>query len=605
MMQHRFHAVFALTLVGAGLAQGADPKWVKLRSANFELFTSAGERAGRQTIQLFERTRGFFERALQRELSNSMPVRIVLFRSKKEYRPYQPWETAAAFYRPGPDGDLIVLVAGNESSTAIHEYVHLLVRHSGLQLPLWINEGLAELYSSMQQVGGKVVVGHAPQGVIAALREEKWVPLEQVLLADHDSRHYTEKERAGKFYAESWALTHMLMLSQEYQPKTTELLPMLTAGTPSVTALETVYGIPIEKLQRELQSYVRQDRLTGFIIDFKLEKSAERPSAEPATGLEIGLLLADLLAGSEKTEEARSLLQQVSSEYPEAPGPYEGLGFLEYRLGNKDWARVHFGRAFELGSKTPRMLQRYAALQREAGDENIVFTLLRAMRVSPEDVEPKLALGRHLLQKGSYVQAVAVLGEVRNANAEQARTALSMLAYARLNLNHRESGRQAARQLLELARTPEEIDHAQVLLALLEPDPANVSEGRPVSQDGSRDESGEPEAKLIPEETPVSPRRPEDLRSQEATSMVAGSFVRLDCLGDQARMDLAVGGETVSLLIEDGGRVDLKGFDAASVDLRCGEQKPKSVVVRFLPLENPKLGTQGVVRTIEFTGSAN
>ena len=604
-MQHRFHAVIALLLVVAGLAQGAPPKWVKLRSANFELFTSAGERAGRRTIQQFERTRGFFRQAMQREVSNSMPVRIVLFRSKKEYLPYRPGEVAAAFYLSGRDADLIVLVAGNESSQAIHEYVHLLVRHSGLQLPVWMNEGLADLYSSMRQVGGQVVVGYAPPGRIATLRGEKWVPLEQVLLAGRDSQHYTERERAGKFYAESWALTHMLTLSQEYRPKFTELLQLLTDGTPSVTALETVYGIPIEKLQRELQSYVRQDRLQAAVFDIKLEKSGERPSAEPAAGLEVGLLLADLLANTKKTEEARAMYEKVSSENPEAPGPYEGLGYLEYRLGDKDQARIHFGRAFELGSKTPRMLQRYAGLQREAGDENIVMTLFRAVQASPEDVETKLVLGSHLLQKGSYMQAAAILGQVRNANAEQARPLLRMLAHARLMLNQRESGRQAARQLLDLARTPEEINHAQRLLTLLERDPADVSEGRPLSQDGARDEFSEREVRLIPDETPVAPRGPENRRPREETSMVAGSFVRLDCLGDQARMDLAVGGETVSLLIDDGGLVGLKGSDAARVDLHCGEQKPRSVVVRFLPAENTELGTQGVVRTIEFTGPAN
>ena len=134
----------------AGDTQGntVDPKWVKLRSANFELFTSAGERAGRRTIQQFERTRDFFRQAMQREVSNSMPVRIVLFRSKKEYLPYRPGEATAAYYLSGPDADLIVLVAGNESSQAIHEYVHLLVRHSGLRLPVWMNEGLADLYSN-------------------------------------------------------------------------------------------------------------------------------------------------------------------------------------------------------------------------------------------------------------------------------------------------------------------------------------------------------------------------------------------------------------------------------------------------------------------------
>ena len=604
MTQHHFGAVIAMTLVVAGLAQ-AEPKWVKLRSASFELYTSAGERAGRRTIEQFERTRSFFQQAMQLEVSNSRPVRIVLFRSRKEYLPYRPGEVAAAYYLPGRDADLIVLVAGNELSVAIHEYVHLLVRHSGLQLPLWINEGLADLYSSLRRVGGKVVVGHAPPARIATLLREKWVPLEQVLLADRDSQHYTEKERAGKFYAESWALTHMLNLSQEYRSDLRDLLRLLTAGTSSVNALETVYGMPIEKLQRELQSYVRQDRLTGIVFDIKLEKSAERPLAEPAAGLEVGLLLADLLTGTKKTEAARAMYEKVSSENPEAPGPYEGLGYLEYRLGDKDQARIHFGRAFELGSKNPRMLLHYAGLQREAGDDEIVLTLMRAVQASPEDIDTRLALGSHLLQKDSYIHAAVVLERVRNANVEQGIRALRMLAYARLKLDQRESGRQAATQLLELARTPDEIEYARRLLARLEPDRAEVSEPSPVPQDVSRGEFGEREIGPVPDEIPESPRGPDDPRQREEASEVAGSFVRLDCLGGQARMEVAVGSETVSLLIDDGGSVALKGSDGASVDLHCGRQKPRSVVVHFLPSENTELGTQGVVRTIEFIGPAN
>ena len=604
MMQHRFHVVIALALVTAGLAH-AELNWVKLRSANFELYTSAGERAGRRTIQQFERTRTFFQQAMQVSVSHPKPVRIVLFRSKKEYLPYRPGEVAAAYYLPGRNADLIVLVAGNEPSVAIHEYVHLLVRHSGLELPLWINEGLADLYSSLQNVGGKVVVGHAPPARIATLRREKWVPLEQVLLADHDSQHYTEKERAGKFYAESWALTHMLNLSQEFRSDLGDLLELLTAGTSSVTALETVYGMPIQRLQRELQSYVRQDRLTGLVFDIRLEKSAEGPSAETAAGLEVGLLLADLLAGIEKTEGARAMYEKVSSENPEAPGPYEGLGYLEYRLGDKDKARVHFGRAFDMGSKNPGMLLRYASLQREAGDEQIVMTLLRAVRASPEDIEARLALGSHLMHRDSYAQAAVILEQVRNANPEQASRALRMLAHAHFKLNRRERARQAATQLLELAQTPEETKSAQRLLALLEPDPVDAGEGRTVPRVGSRGEFGEREAGPTRDEARVSPQAPQNPRPREETRVMAGSFVRLGCLGNQARVDLEVDGGIISLLIEDGGRVEIKGSGRGSMDLHCGAQEPRRVVVRFLPSENAELGTLGVVRTIEFTGPAH
>ena len=67
-------------------------------------------------------------------------------------------------------------------------------------------------------------------------------------------------------------------------------------------------------------------------------------------------------------------------------------------------------------------------------------------------------------------------------------------------------------------------------------------------------------------------------------------------------MDLEVDGGIVSLLIEDGGRVEIKGFGGGSMDLHCGAQEPRSVVVRFLPTENAESGTLGVIRTIKFTG---
>ena len=169
---------------------------------------------------------------------------------------------------------------------------------------------------------------------------------------------------------------------------------MLTDGTPSVAALETVYGVPIEELQRKVQTYVRQNRLNGAFFDIKLEKSAERPSVEPAAGLEVSLLLADLLAKTKKTEEARAMYEKISSENPEAPGLHEGLGELEYLLGDKDQARIHFGRAFELGSNNLRMLKRYARLQREAGDEKIVMTLLRAVKGLTRGCRNEACLGK-------------------------------------------------------------------------------------------------------------------------------------------------------------------------------------------------------------------
>jgi hypothetical protein len=66
--------------------------------------------------------------------------------------------------------------------------------------------------------GDKALDGDLIPGRLQALSTEKWVPLQVVLSADHDSPYYNEKNKAGGFYSESWALVHMLSLSREYAP---------------------------------------------------------------------------------------------------------------------------------------------------------------------------------------------------------------------------------------------------------------------------------------------------------------------------------------------------------------------------------------------------
>ena len=55
--------------------------------------------------------------------------------------------------------------------------------------------------------------------VLHVLRSEPWIPLATLLAVDHSSPYYNEKSHAGMFYAESWALVHMLNLDPAYRPQ--------------------------------------------------------------------------------------------------------------------------------------------------------------------------------------------------------------------------------------------------------------------------------------------------------------------------------------------------------------------------------------------------
>src|SRR5205807_7778571 len=136
-----------------------------------------------------------------------------------EYEPDRLNEFAAAYYHSGMERDYVVL--GHLSSevfpVAVHEDVHLLTRHSDLDFPPWLNEGIADVYSTLTQRGNEILVGTPPAGRMAHIQQEKWVPLSIILAADHNSPYYNEKNKVGSLYSEGWALTHMLMLSTPYR----------------------------------------------------------------------------------------------------------------------------------------------------------------------------------------------------------------------------------------------------------------------------------------------------------------------------------------------------------------------------------------------------
>src|SRR5512146_250831 len=202
--------VCAVALVCA--AGAAEPRWIRMVSPHFEIYSSAGAASARETLRDFEQVRSFFIQVAGHAPANPVPIRIVAFHTAKEYDTVRINEFAQAFYQSTAEKDFIVIgpAAAGTTATAIHEYVHLVVRHSNLRLPPWLNEGVAELYSTIKPTGDKILVGSLIPGRQAALAREEWVPLATIVDADQKSPYYNEKNKAGSLYNEGWALTHML-----------------------------------------------------------------------------------------------------------------------------------------------------------------------------------------------------------------------------------------------------------------------------------------------------------------------------------------------------------------------------------------------------------
>ena len=55
LMPRKYYMVCAAVLLTAAAVPGADAPWTRIKSRNFELVTSAGEKRGRDAILYFER----------------------------------------------------------------------------------------------------------------------------------------------------------------------------------------------------------------------------------------------------------------------------------------------------------------------------------------------------------------------------------------------------------------------------------------------------------------------------------------------------------------------------------------------------------------------
>src|SRR5580698_5135130 len=331
-MSRRNCLLYAILVLSIHGSLAAADQWVKLATPHFELYTTAGEKKGREAILYFEQVRSFFLEASQSKRASEFPVRIVAFRGERQYQPYRINEFAVAYYTHGRNRDYIVMqdIASEHYPVAIHEYTHLVIEHAGLNPPPWLNEGLSELYSTLTPVGKKAAIGDVTPGRAQTLLTHKWIPLELLTSADHKSPPYNERDRAGMFYAESWALTHMLYFSPGYRPQFATFLAAASSGKTMDEVCRTVFGRRLAEVEIALREYLKRDRFYRAVYDIKLEKSAEDPDVSESSAFESGMVLADLLAMTRKTQEAVSAYQQLAASNPDKPDVEESLGYLDY-----------------------------------------------------------------------------------------------------------------------------------------------------------------------------------------------------------------------------------------------------------------------------------
>ncbi|MBI2688501.1 MAG: hypothetical protein HYX27_19525 [Acidobacteria bacterium] len=417
----------ALALAAAA-ALPAQIQFTRMESPHFELYTDGSKGRAQDILEHFERVRSFFFQTISPRDSGRKP-RVVVLNSAKSFAAFVDRKTTAAYYIGLPHRDLIVIgpAQRNEDKTTItHEYVHLLVHQANMRIPLWMNEGIAEVYSTLEPVGKKMRVGTPIPRHLLRLRRD-WMDIRQVLKAET----YGGEEHIGLFYSMSWAVAHMLLLEEDLRPKWTRFVNALETGIAPEQALRQSYGLTPQQLEQHVQGYIRGKTVNVVDFNFKWEEWRDKPETTPATALDNGLTMVDLHLSGKDNADALRHAERLTREFPKAVEPWEAMTAIRMYEQNTGAAAIAVREAFARGSKNPDLLAAGASLW--PGERDLAKKMIdRALAAGPEHFEAGMQLTAWHMYGHDYESAFAAVEKIRGvAHSEMARFSTMYIKAAR------------------------------------------------------------------------------------------------------------------------------------------------------------------------------
>jgi tetratricopeptide (TPR) repeat protein len=418
-------AVLVLLLQVAAVSAAEAPQWRTVATPNFTVVGDAGDHALQNVAARLEQFRAVLGRVLPGvKLSTPAPTVLVVFGSKAAYESFQPRfdgkaVQAAGFFQAGPDVNYIVLTlegGGDGLRIAFHEYSHLVLHNWMAAAPVWLDEGLAEYYSSfaIADDGKTARIGAAlPHHV--QLLHQRFLPLIDVLALDRRSPLYNEGDQRTVFYAESWVLMHYLLMETPHgDVKINSYLAAIGRGEPAAQAFEQAFQMAPAVMEQRLRDYVNEAALRSVDYDFKKKVDAGPKTGRALAAAEIDGWLGDVLLRQRRFDEAGARLERAVQLDPRVARAQLSLGVLRLSQRRPDEAWVHLQRAIALDPENFFTQYAYAIalLSFRPGETPV------SMAVNP------IAAARAALTKAVALSTAAADG---SSNNERARALLATL----------------------------------------------------------------------------------------------------------------------------------------------------------------------------------
>src|SRR5271168_918041 len=500
-----------LAIAGPASLPGAKHEtWFAARSPNFVVVTNAGEKEARKTAIRFEQIRAVFRRSLEVASKHASPVITILaVKDENSVKALLPeyWtkghaHPAGMFIQNMNQYFAVVQLdsqGSNPYNTIYHEYYHSLTMPYYPNLPVWLSEGLAEFYGNTQMNDSEVGMGRPDPDLIAELKQGGLLPLDVLFKVTHDSPYYNEQNKISVFYAESWALTHYLMVGDKaaHRAMLQAYVNAMTKGATEEQAAAQTFG-DLKKLQTALFAYIGNAAFYYIKASPPPEIAAGDLQIRELSEAEVDAYRGGFAAVRGRTQDAIPILERAVKLDPKLALGYQYLGFAEYQDKKPAEALADFTRAIALNPKNAmtRFLRAYLASTQggAVGDDTQMEEDLRAaIALSPEFAPPYGVLAMYVANQGTDLPEALKLAQKAQAlepgNAMYQIDLASVLA----RMNRFQEARNIAMHARSNAANPNERAEAERFLAYLDqvrqysaddsdgPQPAAVKQSSPTS----------------------------------------------------------------------------------------------------------------------------
>jgi tetratricopeptide (TPR) repeat protein len=540
----------AASIVACLLAPCSNAAWVRVASPQVEIFTDAGERSGRSLLARFEEIRRVLQVA---DGTDPEPVRVFEFSTEAELHLYHA--RVAGFFQGGPERNYIALHSGPEAGRiAFHEYVHLVLSHAPTLLPRWFEEGTAEFYSTLERSGNRWHVGEPIDSRLTWLGGGRWLSARELDSVTPMSDEYGDPDRNGLFYAQSWALVHMLSLSPAWRAGMPSFVLLLSEGRTTDDAFRTAFGKTLDQAVAALPGYLRN--IHGETVGEAAPASVSPIRVEPLQPIPATLALVDFALNVNRMNQARLLLTKLNSGSPEVAAMAGALARAEHRDAE---ARQLLTRAIELGSQDAATYFEYAMVEQDAGAKatRVEELLDKVIALKPNFADAQFLLGVRKTDDGSYAEAI---GHLKIATQLRPRRSdyWHALGYAQSKAGHTNEVLASARRALATASTTGEEGMAQGLIALAQERPAAPIARRP---------------RVV---------TPQSWTRRKGDTLVEGVLTRFDCEGGSAKIVLrSAEGHDVTLNVLHPGEIELVNPPSEGYQFGCGAQEIPVIIEYF------------------------